>query len=64
VLRSRTRHRGVNREKIFRVFEPENKIFRADERSAKDFAGTTARAMPHAVRSMQHVNFTVCVSTL
>jgi hypothetical protein len=59
VLRSRTRHRGVNREKIFHACEPEDEIFREVDSSAEDFAGKTARAKPHAVSSMQHINFAV-----
>jgi hypothetical protein len=51
-LRSRTRHRGVNREKIFYAAEPAGEILREDDRSAKDFAGMAARAEPHAASSL------------
>jgi hypothetical protein len=61
-LRSRTRHRGVNREKIFHAAKPEDEIFGEDDRSAKDFVDMTVLAEPHAARSLLQFKIAVPVN--
>jgi hypothetical protein len=58
-LRSRTRHRGVNREKIFHASGPRDKFLREDHRSAIDFADAMEVVEAHAVRSLLRIKIAV-----